>query len=77
MTSREEWRRMKAVSSRKDPKPLPRPTLGARIQCTPTLGFVEETPLPCTVIDINDQHHHYTVQFDAGYRQTYQWGTTK
>lgn len=58
------------------PRPLPRPTLGQRIQAVPCVG----TDSDCrwgTVTYIHDTHFWYTITFDAGYRQSYQWGCTR
>lgn len=59
------------------PPPLPRPTLGARVQATPVLGDVEAAHIWGTVTYIHNTHFWYTVTFDAGYRQSYQWGCTR
>lgn len=59
------------------PPPLPRPTLGQRIQAVPSFGS-DERPLAWgTITYIHNTHRWYTVTFDKGYRQSYQWGCTR
>lgn len=59
------------------PPPLPRPTLGQRIQAVPNYGGDEHKLAWGTVTYIHGTHHWYQVTFDAGYRQSYQWGCTR
>lgn len=56
--------------------PPPRPVLGSRVHATPCLGDAESRPIWGTITYINDAHRWYMVQFDAGYRQCYQFGRT-
>lgn len=32
-------------------------------------------PIPCTVVHVNARHGHYTVRFEAGYREAFRFGT--
>lgn len=71
-----ELRNALGEQKRPSPRPLPRPTLGQRVQAVPCAG----TDSDCrwgTVTYIHDTHYWYTVTFDAGYRQCYQWGCTR
>lgn len=77
ISSLQETRRAIAVSNRKMPRPLPRPTLGARVLATPTLGDVEAVPVWGTITFIHETHFWYEVTFDRGYRNCFQWGCTK
>lgn len=70
-------RQMRSAERRNMPKPLPRPTLGQRVQITTEFGKDERKLSWGTITYIHDKHHWYQVTFDAGYRQCYQWGCTK
>lgn len=59
------------------PPPLPRPTLGTRIQATPCFGDHESPPLMGTIVYVHNTHYYYTVEFDLRFRQSYKWGDTK
>ena len=51
------------------------PQVGDRLMRKPYFGIDNLTgPIPCTVVYVNPQHGFYTVQFDAGYRQSYKFG---
>lgn len=69
--------KMRYATNRPAPPPLPRPTLGARIQATTDFGGDENRLAWGTVTYIHATHFWYQVTFDAGYRQCYQWGCTK
>lgn len=72
----DERRKAAGILRRGEPNPLPRPTLGARIQAVPCLG-VETGPVCGTVSFIHETHLWYEVAFEKGYRQCYQWGCTQ
>ena len=51
------------------------PQVGERLVRKPELGYDNiPDPIPCTVVYVNEAHGYYTVQFDAGYRQSYKFG---
>lgn len=51
------------------------PSVGDRLSKKPFFGIDNiSTTIPCTVIHVNKEHCHYTVQFDAGYRETFRFG---
>ena len=51
------------------------PKIGERLMRKPELGHDNiPDPIPCTVVYVNEAHGYYTVQFDAGYRQSYKFG---
>ena len=51
------------------------PKIGERLMHKPELGHDDLTaPITCTVVYVNEAHGFYTVQFDAGYRQSYKFG---
>ena len=51
------------------------PKIGERLMRKPELGYDNiPDPIPCTVVYVNKAHVFYTVQFDAGYRQSYKLG---
>ena len=51
------------------------PQVGDRLIQKPHFGIDNLTdPIPCTVVYVNEAHGYYTVQFDAGYRQSYKFG---
>ena len=51
------------------------PQMGDRLMKKPYFGIDNLTdPIPCTVVYVNDAHGFYTVQFDAGYRQSCKFG---
>lgn len=67
-------RQMRNAARRSMPTPLPRPTLGARVQATTEFGGDEHRRAWGTIAYIHETHFWYQVTFDAGYRQCYQWG---
>lgn len=69
-------RRELEATKRKSPPPLPRPTLGARIQTDPGHDDREKHLAWGTITFIHETHFWYMVTFDAGYRRCYQWGCT-
>ena len=51
------------------------PKIGERLMEKPFFGIDNlDAPIPCTVTYVNEAHGYYTVQFDAGYRQSYKFG---
>ena len=51
------------------------PKICERLMRKPELGYDNiPDPIPCTVVYVNKAHGFYTVQFDAGYRQSYKFG---
>ena len=51
------------------------PKIGECLMRKPELGHDNvPDPIPCTVVYVNEAHGYYTVQFDAGYRQSYKFG---
>ena len=51
------------------------PQVGDRLIKKPYFGIDNLTdPIHCTVVYVNKAHGFYTVQFDAGYRQSYKFG---
>lgn len=51
------------------------PKIGDRLMRKLELGHdnIPES-IPCTVVYVNEAHGYYTVLFDSGYREAYQFG---
>ena len=52
-----------------------RPQVADRLIKKPYFGIDNLTdPIPCTAVYANEAYGFYTVQFDAGYSQSYKFG---